>query len=83
MTAQVRRLEEAQEIKARKLRAGAAARPAVSQEPWLSKPSIAEYYDVTPRTIDYWCRQGMPFHQKGGRRKFKVSECEAWHESRD
>lgn len=49
------------------------------REPFLSKRDAAEFYAVKPATIDYWCRKGMPFHQKGGRRKFRVSEMEAWH----
>ena len=79
VNAQVRSLDEGREIKQRKLR-GEVRSTSSRSEPWLSKKSIAEYYDVTTRTIDYWCQRGMPFHQRQGRRKFRVSECEGWHE---
>ena len=81
MNAQVRSLDDGREIKQRKLR-GEVRSTSSRSEPWLSKKSIAEYYDVTTTTIDTWCRAGMPFHQFGPRRRFRVAETEAWHESR-
>ena len=54
----------------------------VVEEPWLDKKKIAAHFDAGTSTVDRWCRDGMPFEYRGGRRRFKVSLCEAWHEAR-
>jgi hypothetical protein len=64
------------------LEAFRARRPRQVEEPWVSKQQIARHFAVTPTCIDNWCRAGMPFEYVGGRRRFKVSVCEAWHEAR-
>jgi hypothetical protein len=47
-------------------------------ERWLSKQEIARHYSCTTTTIDTWAREGLPYQQLGRRRKFRVSECDAW-----
>ena len=78
MSAQVRRLEDAHELRAQRLRGERVKRPEGGSEPYLSKQGAADHFDVSKATVDYWCRKGMPFHQLGARRRFRVSEIEAW-----
>lgn len=47
-------------------------------EPWLAKKELARYFGVCSSTIDNWARNGMPYRQVGGRRRYRISSCEAW-----
>lgn len=60
------------------LEAFRARRPREVEEPWVSKQQIARHFGVTPTCIDLWSRKGLPYEYVGGRRRFKVSACDAW-----
>ena len=49
-------------------------------DPWLKKPQIAAYFDVSERTIERWTKNGMPcFRANPGRVvRYRASECESW-----
>lgn len=54
-----------------------------AQEAWLPSKQIAAHYGVHVKTVQAWVREGMPHMLLGGRTKrFRVSECDAWHASR-
>lgn len=76
--AQVRLIDEGLELRAQRLRGERVNVGGAPVERFLSKPAVAEFYDVTTRTVDEWCRRGMPWHQRGSRRKFRLSETEGW-----
>jgi phage terminase Nu1 subunit (DNA packaging protein) len=53
-------------------------------EPWVDEPTIARHFGaVSTRTIRRWRKQGMPSRMNGGRRQYRISECEAWHDARE
>lgn len=82
MSASVRRIEDGIELRGQRLRGERQSVAQAVQEPYLSKQDIADFYAVSKATIDLWCRKGMPFAVRQGRRRFRVSECEAWHTTR-
>ena len=47
-------------------------------EPWLSKRQLADYFGFSSRWVELRLREGMPSEVIGGRRRFRVSECEEW-----
>lgn len=47
-------------------------------EPYLSRAQLAAALGMSERWIDYRRHEGMPSYQFGNRRKFKLSEVEAW-----
>jgi len=47
-------------------------------EPWLAKRQIAAHFGFSIRWVELRVREGMPSQMIGGRRRFKVSECETW-----
>jgi hypothetical protein len=49
-------------------------------EPYLTKRDPARRYRVTTRTIEIWQSKGMPSRLRGGKRLYRESEVEAWHE---
>jgi hypothetical protein len=49
-------------------------------EPFLTKRDLAQHYRVTVRTIETWQSKGMPSRLRGGKRLYRLSEVEAWHE---
>lgn len=51
-------------------------------EPWLAEGAIARHYDVSTRTIRRWRRLGMPSSVFGGVRRYRLADCEGWHEQR-
>jgi hypothetical protein len=52
-------------------------------EPWVDETTIARHFGgVSTRTIRRWRAQGMPSRLNGGRRQYRVGECEAWHDLR-
>ena len=55
---------------------------AATWEPWLSERAIARHYAVSARTIRRWRQLGMPSGVFGGARRYRLSECEGWHERR-
>ena len=52
-------------------------------EPWLTKRQVAAHYGYrSTRWVELRVREGMPSHMRGGRRRFLLSEVEAWFEGR-
>jgi hypothetical protein len=51
-------------------------------EPYVSEVVVARYFSVTGRTVRRWRTAGMPSYAIGGCRRFRLSECEAWHAGR-
>lgn len=49
-------------------------------EPWLDKPALAKHLAVSTRWIERRLHDGLPSTWIAERRKFKVSEVEAWLE---
>jgi hypothetical protein len=49
-------------------------------EPWVSEEVMARHFSVSDRTVRRWRQQGMPSRLIGGARRYRISECEAWHE---
>jgi hypothetical protein len=50
-------------------------------ERWLDKRALAEHLACSIRSIDLAVKDGMPHAIIFGRRKFRVSEVEAWLEA--
>jgi phage terminase Nu1 subunit (DNA packaging protein) len=59
-------------------------RPRAGSEPWLTKPRLADYFQVSERTIERWQSAGMPCLRMplGRTVRYRVSSCEAWLEGR-
>lgn len=51
-------------------------------EPWLSSEAVGRHFGVAERTVRRWRNEGMPSRMFGGSRRFRLSECERWHEGR-
>jgi excisionase family DNA binding protein len=51
-------------------------------EPWLTKKQLAAYVGFSTRWVELRVREGMPSTIIGGRRRFHVSEVEAWLKER-
>ena len=57
--------------------------PIRGPEPYLSRVELAEFMDVSERTVDRWAAEGMPFETWGLRtKKFQASQCIAWARDR-
>jgi len=50
----------------------------IVNESYRTKRQIAEHYGLSTRTVDRKVEEGMPFEYIGGRRRFKLSEVDAW-----
>jgi hypothetical protein len=48
-------------------------------EPWVDERTIARHFNASERTIRRWRTLGMPSRLFEGLRRYRVSECEAWH----
>jgi hypothetical protein len=48
-------------------------------EPWVDERMIARHFNASDRTIRRWRSLGMPSRLFEGLRRYRVSECEAWH----
>jgi phage terminase Nu1 subunit (DNA packaging protein) len=58
--------------------------PSVTQEAWVDKRTVAAYFGgVHVRTVEKWVSEGMPSLLVGGKRLFRISECEKWHRDRE
>jgi excisionase family DNA binding protein len=51
------------------------------REPWWSKKALAEYLDISERTIERWTAEGMPCLRIHRTVRYRVSEVEAWRET--
>jgi hypothetical protein len=47
-------------------------------EPELSKRQVAQRFGFSTRWVELRVREGMPSCMRGNRRRFLLSECEAW-----
>ena len=47
-------------------------------EPELSKRQLAQWFGFSTRWVELRVREGMPSRMQGNRRRFLLSECEAW-----
>ena len=47
-------------------------------EPELSKRQVAQWFGFSTRWVELRVREGMPSRMRGNRRRFLLSECEAW-----
>jgi phage terminase Nu1 subunit (DNA packaging protein) len=58
-------------------------RPRAVAEPWLTKRRLADYFQVSERTIERWTSAGMPCLRVplGRTVRYRVSSCEAWLEA--
>jgi hypothetical protein len=52
-------------------------------EPWLDEHAVARHYGVSTRTIRRWRLSGMPSRAFEGTRRYRLSECDRWHEVRN
>ena len=48
------------------------------REPWWSKKRLAEYLDVSERTIERWTAEGMPCLRSRRTVRYRPSDVEAW-----
>lgn len=58
-------------------------RPRSGSEAWLTKRRLADYFQVSERTIERWTSAGMPCLRPplGRTVRYRVSVCEAWLEA--
>lgn len=48
-------------------------------EPWWPKKKLAEYFDVSERTVERWTAAGVPCLRGRGRTvRYRPSDVEAW-----
>jgi len=47
-------------------------------EPWWPKRKLAEYFDVSERTIERWTAEGMPCLRSRRTVRYRRSAVEAW-----
>lgn len=61
------------------------ARPAdgATWEPWVDEPAAARHFGASERTVRRWRTLGMPSRLIGGLRRYRLTECEAWHATRE
>lgn len=52
------------------------------REPWVGKRDLARHLGRSTRWVERMVGEGMPSQMIGGRRGFRVGECEAWIEER-
>ena len=56
--------------------------PGPRSEAWVSKAQLAAYLGRSKRWIELRVREGMPSRMIGGRRAYRISEVDAWIDSR-
>jgi phage terminase Nu1 subunit (DNA packaging protein) len=49
-------------------------------EPWVDERKVAQHFGVSTRTVRRWRLAGMPSQPFGGSRRFRLSQCERWHQ---
>jgi hypothetical protein len=54
----------------------------MTPERWLSKSEIAAHYGYSTRWVERQIRSGLPSLMMGGRRRFLLSECDAFFMAR-
>lgn len=48
-------------------------------EAWVDERAVARHFGASARTIRRWRALGMPSRLFAGLRRYRISECEAWH----
>jgi hypothetical protein len=48
-------------------------------EAWVDERAVARHFGASERTIRRWRALGMPSRLFAGLRRYRISECEAWH----
>jgi excisionase family DNA binding protein len=48
------------------------------REPWWPKKKLAEYLDVSERTIERWTAEGMPCLRSRRTVRYRPTDVEAW-----
>lgn len=51
-----------------------------SWEPWVDEKVIAGHFGVSARTVRRWRLAGMPSQLWGASRRFRITDCERWHQ---
>lgn len=52
-------------------------------EPWVRKERVAEFFDVSTRTVYRWVQEGAPVKRlRGGTLRFQLGPLKDWVESR-
>lgn len=49
-----------------------------NNEPWWPKKRLAQYLDVSERTIERWTAEGMPCLRSRRTIRYRPSDVEAW-----
>jgi hypothetical protein len=52
--------------------------PASGREPWKTKRQVAEFFQVSEKTVERWVAAGMPCFSRGRTIRFQIGRCEAW-----
>lgn len=50
----------------------------ITAERWLTKRQIAEHFGFTTRWVELRMREGLPSIRIGNRRRYRLSQVEAW-----
>jgi hypothetical protein len=51
-------------------------------EAWVAEVAVARHFSASPRTVRRWRAAGMPSRLIGGLRRYRLTDCEAWHRAR-
>lgn len=51
-------------------------------EAWVDETVVARHFSASTRTVRRWMAQGMPSQLIGGLRRYRLGDCETWHEAR-
>ena len=52
-------------------------------EAWVDEDVVSRHFGASTRTVRRWKTAGMPSRLIGGLRRYRLGECEAWHEARE
>lgn len=56
-------------------------REGVTWEPWVGERVVAQHFGVSDRTVRRWMAAGMPSRLVGASRRYRLSECDRWHDA--
>lgn len=51
-------------------------------EAWVDEIAVAHHFSCSARTVRRWQASGMPSRLIGGLRRYRLGDCETWHETR-
>lgn len=53
------------------------------ESPWLTRRQVAEHFAVSPKTVQRWQREGLPFERWGSRLvRYRLDRVERWLKTR-